>query len=34
VLDPNRKIAAQFDGNDWTPRELAEAIQKAAGGTH
>jgi protein SCO1/2 len=30
VLDPGGKIAAQFDGNSWTPKELAEAIAKAA----
>jgi protein SCO1/2 len=30
VLDPNRKIFHQFDGNDWTPKELADAILDAA----
>ncbi|HEV2695630.1 MAG TPA: copper-binding protein [Verrucomicrobiae bacterium] len=30
VLDPNRKIFCQFDGNDWTPEELAAALMKAA----
>lgn len=30
VLDPDGKIAAQLDSNDWTPQELASAIQKAA----
>ncbi|HTB85662.1 MAG TPA: copper-binding protein [Candidatus Sulfotelmatobacter sp.] len=30
VLDTNRKIFRQFDGNDWTPEELAQAIADAA----
>lgn len=30
VLDVNGKIARQFDGNDWTPQELADAIREAA----
>ena len=30
VLDGNRKIFEQFDGNDWTPQQLAEAIVGAA----
>ena len=30
VLDTNRKIFSQFDGNAWTPDELADAIIKAA----
>jgi protein SCO1/2 len=30
VLDTNRKIYRQFDGNDWTPEELARAIAEAA----
>ena len=30
VLDANGKISCQFDGNDWTPEELAGAIIKAA----
>ena len=30
VLDPHGKIAAQLDGNDWTPKELADAIAAAA----
>ncbi|MDR3460026.1 MAG: copper-binding protein [Verrucomicrobiae bacterium] len=30
VLDPVGKIYCQFDGNDWTPQELAAAIIKAA----
>ncbi|HEX9045431.1 MAG TPA: copper-binding protein [Verrucomicrobiae bacterium] len=30
VLSPNRKIFRQFDGNTWTPQELAEAIRAAA----
>lgn len=30
VLDPNGKIARQFDGNQWTPEQLADAIREAA----
>ena len=30
VLDPNGKIAAQLDSNDWTPDQLANAIIVAA----
>ena len=30
VLDPAGKIARQFDGNTWTPTQLAEAIIEAA----
>ena len=30
VLDTNGKISHQFDGNDWTPQQLAEAIRMAA----
>lgn len=30
VLDTNGKIFHQFDGNDWTPQELADAIMDAA----
>ena len=30
VLDLDGKIFCQFDGNDWTPEELAAAIIKAA----
>jgi protein SCO1/2 len=30
VLDPHGRIAAQFDGNDWTPAQLAEALRDAA----
>ncbi|MEI7807021.1 MAG: copper-binding protein [Verrucomicrobiota bacterium] len=30
VLDTNEKIFRQFDGNDWTPQQLAEAIRDAA----
>jgi protein SCO1/2 len=30
VLDTNAKISRQFDGNDWTPQELADAIRDAA----
>ena len=31
VLDPAGRITARFDSNEWTPRELADAIIKAAG---
>jgi len=31
VLEPDGKIFRQFDGNDWTPSQLAEAIREAAG---
>jgi protein SCO1/2 len=30
VLDPQGRITAQFDGNDWTPAALAEAMRRAA----
>ena len=30
VLDPKGRLFQQFDGNQWTPAELAEAIAKAA----
>jgi protein SCO1/2 len=30
VLDPNGKIFAQFDGNEWAAEDLADAIIKAA----
>jgi protein SCO1/2 len=30
VLDGNGKISKQFDGNDWTPEQLADAIRAAA----
>ena len=30
VLDANGKIFKQFDGNDWTPPQLADAIIQAA----
>ena len=30
VLDGNEKIAKQFDGNDWTPAQLADAIRAAS----
>ena len=30
VLDGNGKIFKQFDGNDWTPQQLADAIRAAA----
>jgi protein SCO1/2 len=31
VLDGTGKITRQFDGNDWTPQQLADAIREAAG---
>jgi cytochrome oxidase Cu insertion factor (SCO1/SenC/PrrC family) len=30
VVDPQGRIFRQFDGNRWTPRELADAILTAA----
>lgn len=30
VLDPQGRIFRQFDGNQWTPEELADAIVRAA----
>jgi protein SCO1/2 len=30
VLDPHGCIFRQFDGNQWTPQELAEALMEAA----
>ena len=30
VLDANRKIFRQFDGNEWTPQQLADAVRDAA----
>lgn len=30
VLDGGGKISKQFDGNDWTPEQLADAIRAAA----
>ena len=30
VLDPHGRIAAQFDGNEWTPAQLAQALREAA----
>jgi protein SCO1/2 len=30
VLDPDGRITRQFDGNDWTPRDLADAMRQAA----
>ena len=30
VLDPRGRIARQFDGNSWTPQELADALLSAA----
>ncbi len=32
VLDPQGRIFRQFDGNAWSPAELAEALATAAGG--
>jgi len=32
VLDPHGRIAHQFDGNEWTPRMLADALLSAARG--
>jgi len=31
VLDPTGKISRQFDGNEWTPEQLAAAIIEAGG---
>jgi len=33
VLDTNGIIFRQFDGNDWTPQQLADAMTQAAQGT-
>jgi protein SCO1/2 len=30
VIDPQRRITAQFDGNAWTPQQLADALRQAA----
>lgn len=30
VLDPEGRIRRQFDNNEWTPEELADAMRKAA----
>ncbi len=30
VIDPQGRITAQFDGNTWTPRQLADALRQAA----
>ena len=30
VLDPSGRIRRQFDGNQWTPKELADAVVAAA----
>ena len=30
VLDPGGRIFRQFNGNDWTPQQLAEALREAA----
>ena len=32
VLDPQGRITHQFDGNEWTPRMLADALLAAARG--
>jgi len=32
VLDPSGRISRQFNGNDWTPQQLADAICAAARG--
>jgi protein SCO1 len=32
VLDPQGRIYEQFDGNEWTPKELANALVRAARG--
>ncbi len=32
VVDPQGRIFRQFDGNRWTPEELAEALRTAAAG--
>ena len=31
VLDPQGRIRNQFDGNEWTPQQLADAVRAAAG---
>lgn len=33
VLDPRGRIHRQFNGNEWTPEELADAVLEAAGKT-
>jgi protein SCO1 len=33
VLDPQGRISRQFDGNQWTPQELADAVLAAARAT-
>ena len=30
VLDPRGRIYRQFDGNEWTPEQLADAVRQAA----
>ncbi len=30
VLDPQGRLHRQFDGNDWTPQQLADAVAEAA----
>ena len=32
VLDPQGRVARQFDGNGWTPQQLADALRDAARG--
>jgi cytochrome oxidase Cu insertion factor (SCO1/SenC/PrrC family) len=34
VLDPRGRIFRQFDGNQWTPSELADAVLSAASQTN
>ncbi len=34
VLDPMGRIHRQFDGNQWTPKELADAVVEATGRTN
>jgi protein SCO1/2 len=31
VLDPQGRVHKQFDGNEWTPRQLADALLQATG---
>ncbi|HWY32458.1 MAG TPA: copper-binding protein [Candidatus Acidoferrum sp.] len=34
VIDPRGRITSQFDGNAWTPEQLADALRQAAQTTH
>lgn len=34
VLDPQGRIHRQFDGNEWTPAQLADAVVEAAAGAN